>query len=98
MSKKVVRKTKVEKVPTEIGTSYSLSQLYYELDTVKLQMEYFTDAELYDYCMDHIQMYKHRELDRLYPKISQGGSLTKPERKALEAFCILANTELCLSV
>ena len=78
--------------------SQSLSQLYYEIDTVKLQMEMFSDEDLYDYCLPHIEMYKHKEMDRLYPKLAQGKKLDEKERKSLEAFCILANTELFLVV
>jgi hypothetical protein len=105
----VKRKKKVDVTPetsTEvavvakkhIGTSFALTQLYYEIDTVKLQMDMFSDEDLYDYCLHHIEMYKHKELDRLYPKLAQGKKLDKIERRALEAFCILANTELGLEV
>lgn len=103
MTKKVVRKSKVEakkekKEAVEPAVSFSLTQLYYDIDTVKIKMQYFTDAELFEYCLPHLEMYEHRELDRLYPKISAGGKLSKKERESLEAFCILANTELCLTV
>lgn len=98
MSKKVVRKVKEEKAPVKVGVSLSLTELYYDIDTVKMGMRNYTDSELFDFCMDHIQMYEHKELDRLYPKLAAGGKLEKTEREALEAFCILANTELCLSV
>lgn len=95
---KVKRRTKVEAPEKEVGVSLSLSQLYYDMDTVKLTIEYFSDDELFEYCLPHLEMYNNRELDRLYPKIAAGGRLTKKEREKLEAFCILANTELCLTV
>jgi phage terminase small subunit len=68
------------------------------MDTLKLQMEMFNDGELFDYCIDHIQMYKNKELDRLYPKLTQGKNLTPEERRKLEAFCILVNTEIFVVV
>jgi hypothetical protein len=98
-SQEVAKKEPSNNPPTfEVATSHSLTQLYYEMDTVKLQMDMFTDAELFDYCIDHIQMYKNKELDRLYPKLAQGKELTPEERRKLEAFCILANTELFIHV
>lgn len=102
VTKKVIKKKKPEvkeiKVEKTPAISHSLTQLYYDIDTVKLQMEIFDDSQLFEYCLPHIEMYRHRELDRLYPKISAGGKLTQEERQKLEAFCILANTELCISV
>lgn len=92
------RKLKEKEAPKEVATSFPLTQLYYEIDTVKLQMEMFSDEDLYDYCLPHIEMYRHRDLDKLYPKVAQGKKLDKEERRALEAFCILANTELFLIV
>lgn len=92
------RKPKVEAKEIVPAISHSLTQLYYEIDTVKIQMELFSDEDLFDYCMPQIEMYKNKELDRLYPKLSQGKKLEPSERKALEAFCILANTELFLVV
>lgn len=99
MAKKVLKKkAQTEKKVVEVATSYSLTELYYDIDTVKIQMRYFSDAELFEYCLPHIEMYKQKELDRLYPKIAQGKKLEKKERGSLEAFCILANTDLCISV
>ena len=98
MSKKTVRKAKVEKKEAPVSVSYSLTQLYYDIDTVKMLIGDYTDAELFDYCSDQITQSQNRQLDRLYNKISAGGKLEKAERESLEAFCILANTELCLSV
>ena len=106
MSKKVVRKAKVEKKEAPVAAkqqkpvsiSYSLTQLYYDIDTVKMLIGDYTDAVLFDYCSDQITQSQNRQLDRLYNKISAGGKLEKAERESLEAFCILANTELCLSV
>lgn len=96
-TKVVRRKPKAKKEPVKPDViSYGLSQLYYEIDTVKMQMNMLSDDDLYDYCIPHIEMYKHVELDRLYPKLAEGRTLEKSERKALEAFFILANTQLFL--
>ena len=86
------------KTPKTEGISHSLTQLYYEIDTVKFMMEMFSDTDLYDHCMLEIDKYNHKELDSYYEKLSQGKSLSKDERKKLEAFCILTNTDLFLVV
>jgi hypothetical protein len=93
----IVRKKKAKEVVNDT-ISHPLTQLYYEIDTVKMQLEMFSDEDLLDYCMSDIEKYKHQELDRLYPKLLQGKKLAPEERKKLEAFCILANTELFLVV
>lgn len=101
--KKPVRRKKAPAKEKETNenvhaVSPSLTQLYYEIDTVKLQIEMFSDEDLFDYCLPQIEQYKHKELDRLYPKLAQGKKLNKEERQKLEAFCILAHTELFLIV
>jgi hypothetical protein len=94
--KKAPAKKEAKEVPPAL--SHGLTQLYYEIDTVKMQMEMFSDEDLFDYCLPQIEQYKHKELDRLYPKLLQGKKLAPDERKKLEAFCILAHTELFLVV
>lgn len=96
----VKRKPKTPDVKKEkpAAVSQPLSQLYYEIDTVRFMMEMFSDADLFDYCAPHIEMYKHKELDKYYDKLIIGEKLTPEERKKLEAFCILVNVDLFLVV
>jgi hypothetical protein len=98
MTKAPVKRRKKATKKIEIATSYSLSELYYGMETVKMQMQEMNDGELFDLCSHHIEMYNHVKLDALYPKLANGQKLTKKERNELEAFCILANTELCVEV
>lgn len=71
-----------------------LSEVYYELQTVRDTLKYLTDGDLYDCCMPYIDMFGREDLDQFYEKLSQGGDLEDDERKKLEAFYILVSTEL----
>lgn len=94
---KVIKK-KAKDLTREItpAISYSLTQLYYEMDTIKMQMATFSDADLIDFIVSHIDMYSHSGMDKLYDKIACGDNLAPEERKEVEAFCILANTEMVI--
>ena len=86
---KVIRRQKKEP-----AISYPVTQLYYDIDTIRMTMKPMNDLELFDYASHHIEMYKKYDLDCLYEKLSQDEKLTEEERESLEAFCILANTDM----
>lgn len=104
MTKKVIkRKAKTEdttekKEVISDAVSTGISQLYYEMDTVRMQIKTMKDDELFDFCIPHIDLYKQYDLDKLYPKLIDGKPLDQKERSALEGFCILVNTDLVLVV
>ncbi len=83
-----------KKKAVEPAICRGISFISYELETVQSQIEELNDAELYEFAMPHIEMYRHEGMDRLYGKIAAAKKLSKKERIALEAFVLLANTEM----
>lgn len=70
-----------------------LSQVFYDLQTIRKTIEHLSDADLYDYCIMDIDVYKRVDLDQLYDKLAAGGKLTASERKELEAFYTLVSVD-----
>lgn len=90
------KKVETKKPLAEPKISYSIEQITYEINTIRMLMEEMTDADLFDFCAPHAEMYQHDEVDALYPKLASGMALTQKERTRLEGFAILANSSMCL--
>lgn len=74
-----------------------LEHVIYELQTLRNEMQELSDVDLYDRCLMDIELYKRHDLDALYDKLYEGKKLTPKERKAVEAFYILANMDFMVS-
>jgi hypothetical protein len=70
-----------------------LSNVYFDLETVRREIQGLSDIELYDYCISDIDLHKREDLDQLYDKLAGGGKLTSEERKELESFYTLVSLE-----
>jgi hypothetical protein len=63
-----------------------LYNVFYDLQTIRLELKDKADSVLYNECAFEIDEYKREDLDQLYDKLAAGEKLTKEERKELENF------------
>lgn len=74
-----------------------LSQVYYDMQTIKNVTKTLSDIDLMDQCLMDIQMFQRHDLDKLYDKLAVGEKLSREERKELESFYILANVDFMVN-
>jgi hypothetical protein len=74
-----------------------LSQVFYDMQTIRNIIKDLSDADLYDQCLMDIDMHKRKDLDELYDKLAAGGRLTSEERLKVESFYILTNVDFLVN-
>lgn len=70
-----------------------LHEMYFDLSTIRKELNDLNDVDLYDRCLMDIQVFQRHDLDLLYDKLAAGEKLTAKERGEVESFYILANMD-----
>lgn len=74
-----------------------LYAVFYDMQTIKKELEQLNDGELMNACLMDIEMFQRHDLDALYDKLAIGKKLTGEERTSLESFYILANIDFTVN-
>ena len=79
---------------TYSGNSQAITDIDYEIDTIKMVLSPLSDSELLSHYSRKIMKSENDELITLAGVLEQGMGLSDTERQKLEAFAILCDSEL----
>lgn len=81
----------------EKGKGQDLYNVFYDLQTIRMELKDKPDAALYNECAFEIDEYKREDLDQLYEKLVEGKKLSREERQELENFYTLTNVRFLVN-